>query len=456
MLVLLVLAWIAFGLVASGVVLFAVASGIEREWRAVGVTMLLAAPALSVMGVPLVYDFPGRFWVLLVLLILGGVGALLLVLPLGKSESVKVIGPQKRVDERDAVFHRFYRIEPGTEEFEAYYRDHPEKKAFDEKVRRLPALAGPGSKTYHELSSTFQVAAFRVLEEMSRDIEWKPEPLGSVTVQAPAGEFSGRIKGFARYLGADLVGCTRLNPAYVYSHIGRSPGPFGAPITLQHDNAVAIAVEMSPDMVRLAPGLPTTTETAFKYFEVGKIAMILARTITLLGYQARAHVDGNYRVMCVPVAADAGLGELGRLGLLITKRFGPRVRLAVVTTNLPLVPDDPVPFGVQHFCDLCKKCAAICPSGSIDSGSRDVYAGVLKWQTRQDTCYRTWRTQGSDCNLCVKVCPYAHPTTFVHNLVRWPISKSALARRLMLSSDSLFYGKKPSCRFPKPPWHLEE
>ena len=453
MFVLLVLGWIAFGLAALLAVLFIVPSVSEREWRAAGLTVLLAVPALGVMGAPLLIDFPGRFWVLLALLVLGALGALLLVLPLGKSDPVQITGPQERVDERDAVFHRFYRIEPGTEEFAAYYREHPEKQAFDEKVRALPALGGPGSRTYHPLSSVFQVAAFQVLEGITRDIEWQPEPLDSKMVQAPAGDFSGRIKGFARYLGADLVGCTRLNPAWVYSHIGRSPGRFGAPIDLQHEYAVAIAVEMSHDMVRLAPDSPTTTETAFKYFEAGKIAMILARTINLLGYPARAHLDGNYRVMCVPVAADAGLGELGRMGLLVTRRFGPRVRLAVVTTNLPLASDEPVSFGVQHFCELCKKCATVCPSGSIDTGSKDVYAGVLKWQTRQDTCYRAWRTQGSDCNLCVKACPYSHPATPAHNLVRWLISRNAPARALLLKADDLFYGRRPERAFPRPGWH---
>ena len=52
-------------------------------------------------------------------------------------------------------------------------------------------------------------------------------------------EFTRRVKGFARYLGARLVGTTKLNPAYVYSHIGRSPGQWGDPIRLDHTHAVA-------------------------------------------------------------------------------------------------------------------------------------------------------------------------------------------------------------------------
>ena len=125
-------------------------------------------------------------------------------------------------------------------------------------------------------------------------------------------------------------------------------------------------------------------ESAEQYLNSGVLALKLAAFIRELGFEATAHVDGNYRVLCVPVAADAGLGELGRLGLLMTPEFGPRVRLSAVTTNMPLVQDKPVTFGVQEFCSICKKCADNCPSGSIDTGSKKPVRGVKKWQSNME------------------------------------------------------------------------
>ena len=104
-------------------------------------------------------------------------------------------------------------------------------------------------------------------------------------------------------------------------------------------------------------------------------------------------MDGNYRVMCDPVAYDAGLGELGRLGLLITPQFGPRIRLSIVSTNLPLVYDNPIVLGVQDFCAFCKKCAVNCPSGAVAMGEKGIYNGIEKWQSNQESCYSFWRTQ---------------------------------------------------------------
>jgi len=451
-----ILGWMGWAAVALGAGVFVATSIAEKMWRAVGVAIVLFAPILGLFMVLLLADYAARPWIVPSGLIAGGLVAVLLTLPLGPNPRLQTRGEQEQVDEREAIFHRFYRLKPDTPEFEQYYSDHPGKLKSDNEIRQLPLLARPGSKTYHRLTSPFQIATFEVLEQITRQIDWEPQPVEERTTQATPEDFTRRIKGFARYLGADLVGTTRLNHAYVYSHVGRSPGKWGEPITLDHTHAVVFGVEMSAQMVRHAPDNATTTETAVKYFEAAKIAMLVARYINLLGYAARAHVDGNYRVLCAPIAADAGLGELGRLGLLITPRFGPRLRLSVVTTDLPLVQDQPIHFGVQHFCSLCKKCADCCPSASIDSGDKALCRGVEKWQSNQESCYHFWRVQGSDCSICVKVCPYSHPSTPLHNLVRWAVRRNALGRRVALWADDLFYGRRPQPCFDLPDWHAED
>lgn len=451
----LLLGWIGFGLVSLAGAAFFLTCLSERCWRAARIAAALLVPILIVLAALLIVDFPGRSWFVLGLLILASAAVALLTLPIGKNPAIRIVGEQQRIDERDAIFHRFLRLEPGTDEFEEHYRDHPEQRESDDKVRAMPQLAHPGGKTYHALASPLAIATFDVLEGMTRSIEWAPAPIEGAPVQATAEEFTKRIKGFARYLGADLVGTTKLNPAYVYSHIGRSPGTWGEPIALDHAHAIAIGVEMKHEMIRHAPDGPTVTESARGYFETAKVAMLVARYINLLGYEARAHVDGNYRVLCGPIAVDAGLGELGRLGLLITPWFGPSLRLSVVTTNLPLTHDEPICFGVQDFCEMCGKCAANCPSGAIASGGKSIHKGVEKWQSNQETCYRFWRAQGTDCAICIRVCPYAHPRTPLHNLVRRLIARNRLARRVALWGDDLFYGRRPKIRRALPAWHAK-
>jgi epoxyqueuosine reductase QueG len=164
-----------------------------------------------------------------------------------------------------------------------------------------------------------------------------------------------------------------------------------------------------------------------------------------MGFPARAHTDGNYRVIAPLVARDAGLGEIGRMGLLMTPRLGPRVRIGVVTTDLPLVPDRPGDdVAVLDFCSICKKCATNCPVGAIPHEEREpVGATGLRWKIDDETCFRYWNVVGTDCAVCMRVCPYSHPDNAAHNLVRWAIRRSGGARRVLLWADDLFYGRKP-------------
>ena len=117
--------------------------------------------------------------------------------------------------------------------------------------------------------------------------------------------------------------------------------------------------------------------------------------------------DGNYRVIAPLVARDAGLGELGRMGLLMTPELGPRVRLGVVTTDLPLVADQAVRDpSVIDFCTNCKKCAEVCPSRAISFGDKEEVDGVLRWQIDSEACFTFWCKVGTDCARCMSVCPY--------------------------------------------------
>jgi ferredoxin len=113
-----------------------------------------------------------------------------------------------------------------------------------------------------------------------------------------------------------------------------------------------------------------------------------------------------------------------------------------VTTDLPLREDGRRSFGVQDFCSFCLKCAEGCPGGAISRGEKKNCSGAHKWQSSQEACYRTWRRLGTDCGLCLSLCPYSKPDTFYHRLVRFLCERSALSRRLALHLDDLFYGRR--------------
>ncbi|NOZ61419.1 MAG: reductive dehalogenase [Calditrichaeota bacterium] len=441
---------IFYSLLAAG---FLITFFLEKNFRALNRGLLIFIPTGALLFTLLFSEFPLKNDILATVDLLAFLFAVAMFVRTPAPLMRKDERQQQRVDERDALFHRFYFLRPGMPEFNAYYQSHQEKRKTDDAIRRLPNLGESGSRGYHPINSLFQTATFDIIGRINRPAYFTPEKKSDFPVGVAPAEMTQRLKGYARYLGADLVGVTELNPAYVYSHNARGEGDWGAPIELNHKYAIAIAVEMKSEMIRQAPDVAVSTESSLRYMDTAKIALIMARFISLLGYDARAHIDGNYRVMCIPIAVDAGLGELGRLGLLVTPKYGARIRLSVVTTDLAVTPDKPIAFGVQHFCEICKKCARNCPSASISNDEKIWVKGVEKWQSQQDTCYRFWRLQGSDCSICINECPYSYPTTPMHNLTRALVKNNNFSRRLSYWGDRLFYGRRNKSSLPLPDWH---
>jgi reductive dehalogenase len=433
---------------------FALTSFLEFETRA-GLLTLAVAIAFALIWYGIGWIFPESAvglsivaWALMFL------GILLLAAPIGKPDPLKIdLSKTERFDERHIMFGRA-ELRPGMPQYEEYYtRLNPQIKNTDDGIRSMPQLGAKGSKHYHRLDSPYGVSIFEFIEGYRHLAE--PGQPTVKPIEITPQEAAKRIKGFAKHLGVLDVKITRLRDYHVYSHTGRHPHNWGAEIEMNHTYAVVFSVEMDHRMVQSAPLPPAATETAIEYMRIANIAICIARYIKHIGYRARAHIDGNYRVLATALSHDAGLGELGRSGLIITPSHGPRVRTAVVTTDIPLIEDKPLNFGVQHFCEICQKCAQNCPSGSIEFGAKKEIRGTTKWQSRMESCYKYWRSLGTDCAICLAVCPYSKPDTFYHRIFRFFIHRNSLARKLALIMDDLLYGRRPR-HIRKPDWFSNE
>lgn len=275
-------------------------------------------------------------------------------------------------------------------------------------------------------------------------------------VKVPVSDRRGmtrRIKKLGVFLGADLVGVTELDPAFVYSHRGMrgdvGTPDFGDPVELDHRYAICVGMEMDYGRIKGSPSFIENAETGQTYNEIAQAVCQLAAYIRELGYPARAHHVRREDVLHVPLAVKAGLGQMGRCGFLLSRKYGPRLRLGTVTTDLPVELDQPVDLGVDDLCGVCKKCATNCPSHSIPMGGRRLVRGVEKWQIYPDACLRYWHSnpkRWDACSVCIAVCPWNKPDTWYHRLAVWAATRSGLARRLLLMVDDLLYGKEPSFR----------
>ncbi len=437
-------------LVVLGIVIFlvfiyaAIISYIENEKNAVLYFILFGIISSSPFIFSGLVEYSYQSVVSVILLLLIVLLLLIYFVPVKVTKKITDVFPSGRIDERNIMFSRMELVK-GSENYKEYYTNNPEKLGIDEKIKSNHGLLDEKSSNFDPAmfssshASFFAVDVFKSIvdgEISSKKINYNPE------------DISTYIKNWAKKLGALNVGITKLKDYHSYSHRGRK-GNYGKKVNLNHSYAIAFTVEMDYDALKTGPHAPAVMESAQQYLAAGAIAVQLAEFIRKLGFPAKAHIDGNYDVVCPLVAKDAGLGEIGRMGLLMTPKLGPRVRIAVVTTDIPLVTNRrSFTPSVINFCNNCSKCAVVCPSSAISFDDRKEINGVNRWQINQEACYNFWTITGTDCGKCVSVCPYSHPNNLLHNVIRNGIENSSAFSKLALYFDDAIYGRKPVSKLP--------
>ena len=204
---------------------------------------------------------------------------------------------------------------------------------------------------------------------------------------------SDEIKGVAKEFGASMVGITHVDPFHVYKGMD-----------VPHKYAIVIAVPMEYDEMKNGATAQHVREVLKIYAVAGGIAVELSKYIRGLGYPARAHSLRFEQLNMLPHAEAAGLGQLGKHGSLINTELGCSFRVAVVTTDLPVVEDIPVDWGVDEVCTNCNMCARYCPGDAIAHDKQDV-RGIHRWTVDTEACAPYWGSYYS-CGICLQVCPF--------------------------------------------------
>ena len=196
-------------------------------------------------------------------------------------------------------------------------------------------------------------------------------------------------------IGEDLAEKTTGNPDFKY--------------------AVSIVVKLSEAVIDGITDAPTHV-----YFHHYRTVNALIDNIILKTGMEIEKLGGKY----LPVAASqsisgytgffqhktaarlAGLGGIGKSGLFISTKYGPRVRLGTLLTDLPL--ETGTPF-IDDICGNCNVCVKLCPAMAIGDHSFDLDnpTDTLDRQACSEYMKKNFQHigRGVVCGICVKNCP---------------------------------------------------
>ena len=247
------------------------------------------------------------------------------------------------------------------------------------------------------------------------------EPIAEKRNPASAAQLSSEATAFALAHGAGAVGIARMDPLYVFEGY-----------TIEEPWVIVLA--LAPDYEKLKE-VPSDETNGLGVTAIGKqyacgtrVSYALANWIRSRGYTANAYPGPSASaLLLIPPAVASGLGELGKHGSLISPKFGSGVRLAGVTTNMPMVATGPSSFGADDFCSTCQVCTRACPPGAI-SEAKQMVRGVERWYVDFDKCI-PYFAETASCGICIAECPWTRPD------VR-PKLLATMARRMANENNS--------------------
>jgi Pyruvate/2-oxoacid:ferredoxin oxidoreductase delta subunit len=233
-------------------------------------------------------------------------------------------------------------------------------------------------------------------------------------------QFAAETTEFALAHEAGGVGIAPMDPLYVFEGY-----------TINEPWVIVLA--LAPDYERLKE-VPSDETNGVGVCEIGtqyargtRVSYALANWIRSQGYNAQAYPGPSASaLLLIPPAIASGLGELGKHGSLINRQYGAGLRLAGVTTDMPLVATKPDRFGADEFCMTCQVCTNTCPPGAINE-QKQMVRGIERWYVDFDKCIPFF-AEAASCAICIAECPWTRPT------VR-PKLLATMARRLDLPNS---------------------
>jgi len=216
------------------------------------------------------------------------------------------------------------------------------------------------------------------------------------------------LKHFVYEHGADLVGVAPIN-RLKDAPLNHHPSRFLEDASC----VVSMGIRLNKATVN---NLPVTRRSYGIQYEVvnaqlNSLAYLVARFLEERGYRAvaipasepyddeRFAGDLSHR----HVAHAAGLGEFGLSNLLLTPKYGSRIRFVSVITNAPLEASPPFR---GHICDECRKCVDACPSRALEA-NLDKHSWTTGRRIDYEKCnhYMSSVLRGLPCGMCIKACP---------------------------------------------------
>lgn len=179
-------------------------------------------------------------------------------------------------------------------------------------------------------------------------------------------------------------------------------------LAVPYSHVIIFTARQKKEPILTSPSIKSQVEVSRIYGVTGKAANDLSIYLDKSGYGAIPSHSMGGAIDYTKLGFWAGIGSIGRHGLLIEPLSGPNHRLGAVFTNISNLKDyfnnANEHLWINDFCQKCGKCIEKCPSKAIKeqpSVNENGYTTCIDYKK----CGEVFGSQFG-CNICVAVCPF--------------------------------------------------
>ena len=284
----------------------------------------------------------------------------------------------KKYDERETLFSRVA-LKKGTKEYKDFYQKNKNLKTQDDAQRGIAFRNNlKKDKRFKELFFPLISDNKRLIKQLFDMVESKPVNSRRVAVDSSV---SANLKEIAKYYGATDVGIVKLTDYSYYDKLGGlseavNLHTYNEKIYPKYKTAIVYTMLMDKEKINRAPNYEELLATEHAYVEVAFTGSRIAMYLKELGYNAMFNNSEYYLAPLVPLAHDAGLGQIGMCNHIVPK-----------------------------FCNRFSLCLSKCPTKAITHLPR-VVNGRQFYKFDENRCFDMWIKSGTDCGTCRSTCPF--------------------------------------------------
>jgi ferredoxin len=211
-------------------------------------------------------------------------------------------------------------------------------------------------------------------------------------------DFIQKFENYVHSIGITSIGYTQVSSELIITD---------EPIL--YPNAVVLTIEMDKKIIEAAPGPEAQRLNDFAYDKLGNMTYKLSDYLRENGFATQvAHPYGSW-VKFSALGQKAGLGLLGKSGLLITPELGPRQKISAIFTSIENLP---IKKGSEHswiteYCYKCGKCIKACPEKALIE--KEGCCGNKEMEFVQKLCIGC----NKGCTYCIEGCPF-YKNGYIH------------------------------------------